>query len=363
MNIIESTHAFEAWLKKQLKAELVGKDLDEKHARMCEGPFPFLRATYYRWAETILAECPELAQAPSVVAVGDIHLENFGIWRDDEGRLIWGVNDFDEAAEMPYALDLVRLGVSAVLGCAHIRSMWNMCDDILTGYQCGLSAPHPIVLDNEYTWLRDLTVASDKDRDGFWRKMEKLTKKKKKHTKPPPAYAKTLDAAMPEPNLKMAFGPRTAGLGSLGRPRWIALAEWRGGQIVREAKAVLPSAWTLAHKPRTETLYGGTLATARYLAPNPWYALDGNIVVRRLSPNSKKLEADKHPENLADSRLLELMGRDLAAVHLGLGNHRHAILNDIKSRKRNWLHSAVDRMTEFVRDEQKQWKQWWKKHN
>src|SRR5262249_5422902 len=138
MNIIKSTDALEAWLKKQLKAELVEKDLDEKHARMCEGPFPFLRATYYRWAETILTECPELAQAPSVVAVGDIHLENFGIWRDDEGRLIWGVNDYDEAAKMPYALDLVRLGVSAVLGCAHIRSMWNMCDDILTGYQCGL---------------------------------------------------------------------------------------------------------------------------------------------------------------------------------------------------------------------------------
>jgi uncharacterized protein (DUF2252 family) len=24
-------------------------------------------------------------------------VENFGAWRDVEGRLIWGINDFDEA--------------------------------------------------------------------------------------------------------------------------------------------------------------------------------------------------------------------------------------------------------------------------
>ena len=63
---------------------------------------------------TILNVCPDLANAPSVLAVGDIHLENFGTWRDAEGRLVWGVNDYDEAAEMPYILDLVRLAVSAL---------------------------------------------------------------------------------------------------------------------------------------------------------------------------------------------------------------------------------------------------------
>src|SRR5262249_998709 len=95
--------------------------------------------------------------------------------------------------------------------------------------------------------------------------------------------------------------------------------------------------------------------TARYRAADPRYALAGKIVVRRLSPNSKKLEAEKHPDRLADSRLLELMGRDLAAVHLGLGDQADAILKDIKGRKRNWLHSAVDRMAQLVRAEQKQW--------
>jgi Uncharacterized protein conserved in bacteria (DUF2252) len=356
MNIIKSTHAFETWLKEQLKDEFVRKDLDKKHAKMCEDPFPFLRATYYRWAETILTECPELAQAPSVVAVGDIHLENFGTWRDDEGRLIWGVNDFDEAAEMPYALDLVRLGVSAVLGCPHIRSTRSICDNILTGYRRGLRDPHPIVLDEQYAWLRKLTVASNKERADFWREMEKDTKKRKKGKEPPIGYVKTLAAAMPEPKLKMELGPRSAGLGSRGRPRWIAMAEWRGGRIVREAKAVLPSAWTLVNGRKAQPLYGGTIATARYRAPDPWYALVGKIVVRRLSPNNRKLEAENHALELIDSRMLRLMGRDLAAVHLGLGDHGDAVRNDFKKRNRGWLHSAVERMAKFVLAEQKQWR-------
>ena len=39
----------------------------------------------------------------------------FGTWRDKEGRLVWGVNDCDEAARMPYAVDLMRLVTSAIL--------------------------------------------------------------------------------------------------------------------------------------------------------------------------------------------------------------------------------------------------------
>jgi len=33
------------------------------------------------WQET----CPDLAKGPWVKAVGDLHVENFGTWRDTEG--------------------------------------------------------------------------------------------------------------------------------------------------------------------------------------------------------------------------------------------------------------------------------------
>ena len=35
---------------------------------------------------------------------------------------------------------------------------------------------------------------------------------------------------------------RSAGVGSLGRRRFVAIAEWTGGLIAREAKALVPSA-------------------------------------------------------------------------------------------------------------------------
>ena len=98
---------------------------------MRESAFAFLRGNYWRWAETILDVCPDLADAPAVLAVGDTHLENFGTWTDREGRIVWGVNDYDETAEMPYILDLVRLAASAALaatpGQLSLKSICNIC--------------------------------------------------------------------------------------------------------------------------------------------------------------------------------------------------------------------------------------------
>src|ERR1700733_15780888 len=100
MNIIKSTERFEKWLAQH--TAIVEADLRLKHQRMCESPFSFLRATFYRWMQLWPEGCPALDKAPRVLSVGDLHIENFGTWRDVEGRLIWGVNDFDEAAVLPF---------------------------------------------------------------------------------------------------------------------------------------------------------------------------------------------------------------------------------------------------------------------
>jgi len=112
MNVVKATRQFEAWLGK--RTPLVKKDLRTKHEAMKSSAFRFLRATY-RWAQIWSKVCLDLAKSPRVLAVGDLHVENFGTWRDIEGRLIWGVNDFDEAYPLPYANDLLRLAVSAHL--------------------------------------------------------------------------------------------------------------------------------------------------------------------------------------------------------------------------------------------------------
>jgi len=92
MDILEATADFERWLGQQL--EVVRPDLALKHENMAKAPFLFFRATFYRWVQRRPEVCGDLANPPSVLAVGDLHSENFGTWRDAEGRLIWGVNDF-----------------------------------------------------------------------------------------------------------------------------------------------------------------------------------------------------------------------------------------------------------------------------
>src|SRR2546422_8279978 len=107
IGIVEATARYEAWLAERIP--LVKADLELKHHAMSAGIFPFLRATFYRWAARWRALVGDVAAAPTVLAVGDLHVENFGTWRDAEGRLGWGVNDFDEAGPLPYTNHLVRL--------------------------------------------------------------------------------------------------------------------------------------------------------------------------------------------------------------------------------------------------------------
>jgi hypothetical protein len=324
-NIKQSTKAYEDWLRAELGGEIVGNDLERKHEKMRNSPFAFLRATYWRWAETVLEVCPDLSDAVRVLAVGDIHLENFGTWRDLDGRLVWGVNDFDEAAAMPFALDLVRLATSALVADKlHAVSVDDICAAILNGYRDGLVRPQPLVLDRDWAWLRTLVVVSEKQRAKFWKKIEAL-----RQESAPARYRTALISAMPEPSLVMTMARRVAGAGSLGRPRWCGRVDWRGGPIVREAKALLVSSWYRSHSPNNTQIQCSDIASARYRAADPWYVVSDNIVVRRLSPNNRKIEADDEAFSEFTADMLRAMGHELASIHLGAADCGAAILADL----------------------------------
>lgn len=237
--IARATRDHEDWLRAQLPDGFAPTDLDRKHERMRQSAFAFLRATYWRWAEIVFEVCPELADAPVVLAIGDTHLENFGTWRDADGRLVWGINDYDEAAAMPFVLDIVRLAASALLarGRRDIDSH-AVCARILGGYRDGLAAPAPVVLDRDYRWLRRLVIVPEKDRADFWKDMDRL----RRHPDPPPRFVAALQAAFPEPCESLRVLRRVVGSGSLGRLRLVGVASWRGAPLMREVKAVTASA-------------------------------------------------------------------------------------------------------------------------
>ena len=95
----QANASYERWLGARLR--LLAPDLRRKHAAMAETPFPFLRATFFRWAERWPVVCPDLTGAPPVLAVGDLHVENLGTWRDSDDRLMRGGNDFEEECGYP----------------------------------------------------------------------------------------------------------------------------------------------------------------------------------------------------------------------------------------------------------------------
>jgi hypothetical protein len=200
--------AYEEWLRTQ--CDVVDADLDHKHERMKKIAFVFMRATYFRWAKRISQICPDLEDARQVLSVGDIHLENFGTWRDVEERLVWGVNDFDEAATMPYPLDLVRLAASVRLSKFPLNNS-DAAEAILDGYKAGLKAPRPTLLDEQERWMRPYVACSDDDRMSFWSEVDSYPA-----SDPPEQVARALLASVPDDASLLRFATRVKGGGGLG---------------------------------------------------------------------------------------------------------------------------------------------------
>jgi len=349
--ISQSVLEYENWLAGELGDDLVKDDLREKHEKMRSDDFVFLRATYWRWSEIILDICPDLGRAPEVMAIGDTHLENFGTWRDVEGRLVWGANDFDDAAVMPYALDLVRLAASAILARDDDGPSLRMISEtILSGYHRGLENPLPVILERDHKWLRKALLLPNSERREFWEKFRMLPEDGKSASSP---YAQALAGALPPGSGPFVPKPRTAGTGSLGRPRFVAYAEWQGGPVLREAKALVPSAWPLYHRPQDLAIHAGEIAGGRLRAADPHYRVSGRILVRRLSPNSRKIEIDHDPEVLLSPTMLELMGFEIANCHSNNATAVAAIRLDLKARGNEWLHEAARAAAMNVSAEQK----------
>jgi len=356
MNVVKATRQFEDWMAKRTNIDR--KDLRLKHSAMKANVFMFFRATYYRWAQLWPQVCSDLAKAPRVLAVGDLHIENFGTWRDIEGRLIWGVNDFDEAWPMAYTIDLVRLAVSAHLA-AEVGSLpvkrSDICDAVLDGYRDSLRQKgRPFVLGENHTWLRLIAQGELRDPVRFWQRIDALPTLK---TQTPVSAVDALEHLMPEPGIPYRLARRVAGLGSLGHARYVAIADWHGGRIAREAKALLPSASSWAHDPTrpAEILYQ-TIINRAVRCPDHFVQLRGRWIVRRIAPDCSRIELASLAAPGTELHLLQAMGWETANIHLGTPSARKLILRHIDTQKGKWLHRAAEAMLEAVRSDWDVWK-------
>lgn len=331
-----SIEAYEAWLRHGLAGELVEADLDAKHRKMRRSALAFLRGTCWRWSEQAAELCPEVANGPMVLAIGDAHVENFGVWRDREGRLVWGANDFDEAARTAYGFDLVRLVASAIVAAEEGRgpSAEVAAAAVLDGYVQGLQSPRPFILEANNEVLDELVRPSRKARVAFWAEMAAV-----KPGPVPPRYGAVLQASMPG-EARLVMAPRRAGMGSLGRPRFLAVGADPARPVAREVKALIPSCW----EPRGDGAGLGrrllTLARGPHRSPDPWVDVHDGIKIARLAPDGRKLEFEDLGRRIG-RRLLTAMGWEVANIHAADDARRHLVLADLKRCPEGWLKTAA----------------------
>ncbi len=325
---------------------------------MASGPFPFMRATFSRWCQLWRDKAGHVADAPVVLGVGDIHVENYGTWRDAEGRLAWGVNDFDEACHVPYTLDLVRLMVSVSLAIDEDSlklSTATAFAAIIDGYTTQLKrGATPFVLAENHAWMRPLALNSLRDPAHFWKKMLALEPTK---SPAPIAAVVALERMLPQRNLTYSVRNRVAGIGSLGHARFVAIACYQGGLIAREAKALVPPAiaWTHDEAGSIEILYQAILDRAVRCC-DPLVSLQSHWIVRRLAPDCSRIELASLPQERDEAHILKAMGQELANVHAGTEGAQAAIIADIERRKAGWYEPVVTGMLASIQTDFISWK-------
>jgi uncharacterized protein (DUF2252 family) len=331
--------------------------LTHKAERMSASPLALLRGSAPLFYE-LLERHPTLAEGPRGEGwlVGDCHLENFGAYRTSplsvsskpraEDRVVFDLNDFDDAFVGPWRWDVMRLVTSLVLGGREIgldgRRALALCDALLDAYVGAAfhrkktpAAPHAVSslvnkvhgrTRKELLDARTRVVGSQrrfvrgpryedlpkKLRARAERAFAKYVKRLPEAIRPPAEAVEIVDAAF-----------RVAGTGSLGCVRIALLVRGKGGVdgdwIFDMKEEDTPSAASVVKPPRLEPAERVATAIRSCVAHPP--AMIGttklrgsSMFVRRLAPQEDKLDWTKLREDDLDP-LARHLGALLGAAH------------------------------------------------
>ena len=247
------------------RPELVAR----KYRAMSRDPFVFFRGTAHLfwedWASmggTALDD-----DAPLAWCCGDLHLENFGSYRGDNGLAYFDLNDFDEAALAPATRDTARFLTSTCLAAEALglsaQTVRQLEASFLDGYASALATGKARWIERSIAtgWIRELLRSVETRtqrqlldertivRDGRRRlrvddkRTFRLTIAERRRVaqsiarfaarQPDAGFYRVLDVV-----------GRIAGTGSLGVPRYAVLirGEYRRDERILDVKAARPSA-------------------------------------------------------------------------------------------------------------------------
>jgi hypothetical protein len=186
---------------------------------------------------------------------------------------------------------------------------------IFAGYQAGLACGgQPFVLEERHAPLAGAVRERLKDPAAFWKKLAVLPD----YDGPKPKTAlRLLMRLLPHGVESLRVVHRVAGLGSLGRLRFTALAQLDGGCVAREVKQLAPPASNWARRQAAPSIRYNEILRRAVRCADPYLRQTGRWVGRRLSPSNSRVEIDELPQEQDVERLLYAMGFETANVHLG----------------------------------------------
>src|SRR5260370_30788348 len=151
----------------------------------------------------------------------------------------------------------------------------------------------PRVLAEQDRWLGKMASGRLRDPVAFWARVLALPTARGWL---PPNLKPLLLRRMPAGANNVRYVRRRSGLGSLGRERLVAIADWHDSAVAHEAKALAPSAWEWAHRDHASgRIQYLDLATSAVRCPDPLTEAREGWLVRRLSPHCSRIELDSLP--------------------------------------------------------------------
>jgi uncharacterized protein (DUF2252 family) len=217
-----------------------------KYDLTAENPFRFFRGTCHLFYEDLAAAKP-LPLSPLAWICGDLHLENFGSFRGENGLVYFDLNDFDEAVLAPAAYEVVRLVTSIFVAFDTLKiepeKALKMAQLFVRSYCNTLKGAKAISIDPRIAkgilagFLKSASKLSEKDvlrkRTVSKRKKIMLSLEDERHFKISKKLRKALHAHIDEWITTSSDGPynyhvigsvfRLAGTGSVGVKRYLFL--------------------------------------------------------------------------------------------------------------------------------------------
>ena len=108
--------------------------LQLKYLAMRGSPSAFLRGSCHLFYDRLAAAGLLRAAAPRVWVCGDLHLENFGSYRADNGLVHFDISDCDESALAPATCDLLRFLTSVRTGAEGLHIDRRRAEELCRGF-------------------------------------------------------------------------------------------------------------------------------------------------------------------------------------------------------------------------------------